>query len=188
MLRHLPIVSLIFVLCSGLRVAASEVPWALNDYIDRNLLTWVNDARIVDAIAEQNLRHLQMNSLAVAAVSAMGMASQTSLTQVSITKPVEAFLKQQVASSAGQIAGVTVLDAYGLTVVSSGTASVYFKGGQPKISNQFSPPSGAFMVEQVAFDDSTKAHQSRVSMPITEPSNGAIIGVITVELEAAAFF
>ena len=81
-----------------------------------------------------------------------------------------------------------MLDAYGLTVVSSGTASVYFKGGQPKISNQFSPPSGAFLVEQVAFDNSTKAHQSRVLMPITEPSNGAIIGVITVELEAAAFF
>ncbi|UOA14771.1 MULTISPECIES: hypothetical protein [Sulfitobacter] len=193
MLRHLPIVSLIFVLCSGLRVAASEVPWALNDYIDRDLLTWVNDARIVDAIAEQNLRHLQMNSLAVAAPvaargAAMANSAQPSLTQVSIAKPVESFLEQQVASSAGQIAGVTVLNAYGLTVVSSGTASVYFKGGQPKISNQFSPPSGAFLVEQVAFDDSTKAHQSRVSMPITEPSNGAIIGVITVELEAAAFF
>lgn len=76
MLRHLPIVSLIFVLCSGLRVTASEVPWAINDYIDRELMTWVNDARIVDAIAEQNLRHRQMNILAAAPGAALGMLSR----------------------------------------------------------------------------------------------------------------
>ena len=83
---------------------------------------------------------------------------------------------------------MALLDAYGLTVVTSGTASVYFKGGKPKNSNRFTPPSGMFVIDQVAIDEGSKAHQSRVSMPITEPSNGAIIGVITVELEAAAFF
>ncbi|WP_236646218.1 hypothetical protein, partial [Sulfitobacter sp. HI0021] len=62
------------------------------------------------------------------------------------------------------------------------------KGGKPKNSNRFTPPSGVFVIDQVAIGGSSKAHQSRVSMPITEPSNGAIIGVITVELEAAAFF
>ena len=82
-----------------------------------------------------------------------------------------------------RLAGVTIG-----TVVTIGTASVYFKGGKPKNSNRFTPPSGMFVIDQVAIDEGSKAHQSRVSMPITEPSNGAIIGVITVELEAAAFF
>ena len=185
MLRHLPIVSLIFVLCSGLRVTASEVPWAINDYIDRELMTWVNDARIVDAIAEQNLRHRQMNIRASAPGAALGHTIKTSQAKA---PSVAAFLKAQIARAEGQIAEVTLLDAYGLTVVTSGTASVYFKGGKPKSSNRFAPPSGVFVIDQVAVDESTKAHQSRVSMPITEPSNGAIIGVITVELEAAAFF
>lgn len=188
MLRHLPLVSLIFILCSGLKVTATEVPWALSDYIDRDLMSWVNDARIVDAIAEQNLRHRQMNILAAAPVAVIRPVAPSSQTKVATSPPVVAFLKSQIANSDGQIAEVKLLDAYGLTVITSGTASVYFKGGQPKNSNRFSPPSGVFVIEQVAVDDNTRAHQSRVSMPITEPSNGAIIGVITVELAAASFF
>jgi len=188
MVRNLPIVSLILVLCSVVKLSASDVPGTLNDYIDRELLTWVNDARIVDAIAEQNLRHRQMNILAAAPVAVIRPAAPSSQTKVATAAPVVAFLKNQIARSDGQIAEVKLLDAYGLTVITSGTASVYFKGGKPKSSNRFSPPSGVFVIDQVAIDDSTKAHQSRVSIPITEPSNGAIIGVITVELEAASFF
>ena len=185
MLRHLPLVSLIFILCSGLKVSASEVPWAVNDYIDRELLSWVNDARIVDAIAQQNARHREMNALAVTPASVTGPGAGVPQPKAPIAA---AFIQTQIARAEGQIAGVTLLDAYGLTVVSSGSASVYFKGGKPKNSNRFSPPSGIFVIDQVAVDERSKAHQSRVSMPITEPSNGAIIGVITVELEAAAFF
>ena len=181
MLRHLPLVSLIFILCSGLKVSASEVPWAVTDYIDRELLSWVNDARIVDAIAQQNARHRELKALAAVTGPGAGVPQ--------LKAPIAAaFLQTQIARAEGQIAGVTLLDAYGLTVVSSGSASVYFKGGKPKNSNRFSPPSGIFVIDQVAVDERSKAHQSRVSMPITEPSNGAIIGVITVELEAAAFF
>ena len=185
MLRHLPLVSLIFILCSGLKVSASEVPWAVNDYIDRELLSWVNDARIVDAIAQQNERHREMNALAVTPASVTGPGAGVPQLKAPIAA---AFLQTQIARAEGQIAGVTLLDAYGLTVVSSGSASVYFKGGKPKNSNRFSPPSGIYVIDQVAVDERSKAHQSRVLMPITEPSNGAIIGVITVELEAAAFF
>ena len=185
MLRHLPLVSLIFILCSGLKVSASEVPWAVNDYIDRDLLSWVNDARIVDAIAQQNARHREMNALAVTPAAVTGPGAEVPQSKAPIAA---AFLQSQIARAEGQIAEVTLLDAYGLTVVTSGSASVYFKGGKPKNSNRFSPPSGIFVVDQVAIDETSKAHQSRVSMPITEPSNGAIIGVITVELEAAAFF
>ncbi|MFG6582794.1 hypothetical protein [Sulfitobacter sp. 1A12779] len=185
MLRHLPLVSLIFILCSGLKVSASEVPWAVTDYIDRELLAWVNDARIVDAIAQQNARHREMNALAVTPAAVTGPVAEVAQPKAPIAA---AFLQTQIARAEGQIAGVTLLDAYGLTVVSSGSASVYFKGGKPKNSIRFSPPSGIFVIDQVAVDERSKAHQSRVSMPITEPSNGAIIGVITVELEAAAFF
>ncbi|WP_411975089.1 hypothetical protein [Sulfitobacter faviae] len=185
MLRHLPLVSLIFILCSGLKVSASEVPWAVNDYIDRELLSWVNDARIVDAIAQQNERHREMNALAVTPAVVTGPGAVVPQPKAPIAA---AFLQTQIARAEGQIAGVTLLDAYGLTVVSSGSASVYFKGGKPKNSNRFSPPSGILVIDQVAVDERSKAHQSRVSMPITEPSNGAIIGMITVELEAAAFF
>ncbi|MFG6591423.1 hypothetical protein [Sulfitobacter sp. 1A12157] len=185
MLRHLPLVSLIFILCSGLKVSASEVPWAVNDYIDRDLLSWVNDARIVDAIAQQNARHHEMNALAVTPAAVTGRGAEVPQSKAPIAA---AFLQSQIARAEGQIAEVTLLDAYGLTVVTSGSASVYFKGGKPKNSNRFSPPSGIFVVDQVAIDETSKAHQSRVSMPITEPSNAAIIGVITVELEAAAFF
>tara|TARA_B100002049_G_scaffold207008_1_gene167799 strand:- start:239 stop:796 length:558 start_codon:yes stop_codon:yes gene_type:complete len=185
MLRHLPLVSLIFILCSGLKVTASEVHWALNDYIDRELLSWVNDARIVDAIAQQNQRHREMNVLAAASAAATAQVTPTSQARAPVAA---AFLAEQIVRAKGQIAEVALLDAYGLTVVTSGTASVYFKGGKPKNSNRFTPPSGMFVIDQVAIDEGSKAHQSRVSMPITEPSNGAIIGVITVELEAAAFF
>jgi len=126
-----------------------------------------------------------MNVLAAASAAATAQATPTSQAKAPVAA---AFLAAQIARAKGQIAEVALLDAYGLTVVTSGTASVYFKGGKPKNSNRFTPPSGMFVIDQVAIDEGSKAHQSRVSMPITEPSNGAIIGVITVELEAAAFF
>ena len=46
----------------------------------------------------------------------------------------------------------------------------------------------AVHVSEVEFDESSQTYQMQVSMSVTDPASGAVIGAVTFGLDAQAFF
>lgn len=155
---------------------AGKAPWALTKYIDRDLLTWVNAAPIVDAIEAQNQRHI--------GPTLPHIVSRHDVISVR-RPPVSDYLRAQMARSGGRITSVTLRDAQGLTVAENTGTAAHRPGEKPQFT---SATSEAFLVDAVRFDDNTQTYQGRVTVAVVNPATGMTIGAITVRLEAVAFF
>ncbi|KIN65036.1 hypothetical protein Z946_3933 [Sulfitobacter noctilucicola] len=171
---------------------AAEVPPAMSQYIYDDLMAWVNDAEIVQAIQAQN--------------SAMGALSQDDIilrdemwrAQVStpvaplvnevMNAPLSTFLRVHQEKSAGLITEVFVMDRNGLNVAASTITSDYWQGDEAKFQETFGKGSGSVFVDEIELDESTQTYQGQVSFAVTDPASGEVVGAITVGLNASAFY
>ncbi|MEX3315424.1 hypothetical protein [Sulfitobacter sp. PS-8MA] len=160
-------------------VQAADVPWLLRDYIDRDLLSWVNAAPIVEAIEAQNLRHHGQAPPVIGARRA-GLAS--------LSLPLSDYLHAQVARSGGRITKVTLIDAQGLAVAAGVLSSAQAPGDAVAFPQSLTAAPGAILVDRVSFDDSTQSYRGQVTIAVVNPATGVAIGAITVGLQAVAFF
>lgn len=169
-----------------------DLPMALSRYIDRDLLSWVNSDPILAAIQAQNRRHAGLTAPEITARekdwAAQRDRSTRPLVDAVLNAPVSEFLRYQVARSGGRITEVFVMDAHGLTVAANAPPSDYWQGDEAKFQMSYAAGPGAIFVEHLRFDDSTRRYLGQVSFAVTDPRSGAVIGAITVGLEAAAFF
>ncbi|QFT59973.1 hypothetical protein FIU94_14165 [Sulfitobacter sp. THAF37] len=171
---------------------AAEVPPAMADYISGDLSTWINAPRIVAAIQEQNMRH---EGLSAADIDEMDTAwraqvgtSETPIIAPVMGHPLSDFLREQVTQAKGRITEVFVMDNRGLNVATSDVTSDYWQGDEAKFQKTFGAGAGAVFVDDVELDESTQTYQGQVSFSITDPDSGAVIGAITVGLDASAFY
>lgn len=75
---------------------------------------------------------------------------------------------------------VFAVDNRGLNVAQSVESSDYWQGDEAKWQKTFGNGSGDIHISEVEFDESTGSYQSQVSMPISDPSTGELIGAITL--------
>ena len=71
------------------------------------------------------------------------------------------------------------MDNRGLNVAQSVETSDYWQGDEAKWQETFGNGSGDIHISEVEFDESTGSYQSQVSMPISDPDTGELIGAIT---------
>ena len=57
--------------------------------------------------------------------------------------------------------------------------SDYWQGDEAKWQNTFGNGSGDIHISEVEYDDSTGSYQSQISMPVTDPETGEMLGAIT---------
>jgi len=93
-----------------------------------------------------------------------------------------------VEASGGQITEVFVMDAHGLNVASSGVTSDYWQGDEAKFQKTFLAGTGAMFVDDIELDESTQTYLGQVSIVLTDPDTGAVIGAMTIGLNAQMFF
>ena len=89
------------------------------------------------------------------------------------------------AASAGKYAEIFVMDAKGLNVAQSTLTSDYWQGDEDKFTASFGAGAGSVHIGEIEQDESTQAFQSQVSIPITDPATGALIGAITVGVDVS---
>lgn len=77
---------------------------------------------------------------------------------------------------------VFAVDNRGLNVAQSVESSDYWQGDEAKWQKTFGNGSGDIHISEVEFDESTGSYQSQVSMPISDPSTGELIGAITLRI------
>ncbi len=171
---------------------AVDAPPAMKAFVESDVMTWAHSAEVVDAIRAQNEAHAGIEQDDVLARdtqwrSEVGAGSQP-LIQSVMTTPLSAFLSEQVAASSGRINELFVMDANGLNVGSSGITSDYWQGDEAKFQKTYEVGPDAIFVDAIEFDESSQSYLGQVSISITDPDSGEVIGAMTIGLNAELFF
>ena len=86
------------------------------------------------------------------------------------------------------IAEVFIMDAQGLNVAASAVTSDYWQGDEAKFQQTYGVGPDAVHISEVELDESTQTYQAQVSLSLTDPATGALIGAVTFGLNAQAFY
>lgn len=87
--------------------------------------------------------------------------------------------------SLGKYTEIFAMDAKGLNVAQSTLTSDYWQGDEDKFTGSFGAGADAVQIGEIEQDESTQVFQSQVSVPITDPATGALIGAITVGVDVS---
>ncbi|MEL7090593.1 MAG: hypothetical protein AAFN94_02545 [Pseudomonadota bacterium] len=179
-------------LVAGQSAAASNTASAATAFAIEQATTWLNAPVVLAALNAQNAEHAgiaqsTINEMDTRWRSEVGMASTPLISSVMDTAASE-HLAEHVSKSNGMIREVFVMDAVGLNVASSAITSDYWQGDEAKFIQTYMAGPGSVHVSEVEFDESTQSYLVQVSMPITDPDSGAVIGAVTFGLDAQQFF
>lgn len=167
---------------------ANEFGPAMEDYLKQHVVSWANDQVIVDAILDQNER---LRDIGPSEIEEMDQAwraevggSDTPTIDPVLSNDAATFLREHVESSAGVITEAFVMDFNGLNVAASDVTSDMWQGDEAKFQETYPKGAGAYHLSEVEFDESTQTYQGQVSISIINPSDGQVIGAITVGVNA----
>ena len=111
--------------------------------------------------------------------SQTGAASQPMIEQV-LNSALSQHLSGLKADQQGLVTEIFVMDNKGLNVGQSDVTSDYWQGDEAKWQKTYLAGPDAVFVDEVEQDESTQVFQSQISMAITDPTSGEVIGAITV--------
>jgi hypothetical protein len=173
-------------------VAADDYVTAIRSYLDTDIRGWAADPRLAEAVAAQNVvtaGHTQadIDRLDETWRAEVGAADSALIASV-LDNPSSEFLRQQVEAAGGTITEIFVMDARGLNVASSSLTSDYWQGDEEKFTETFPRGADAVHISEVEHDESTQTFQAQVSLPLTDPATGEVIGAMTVGLDAERLF
>lgn len=171
---------------------AVDAPPAMKAFVESDVMSWAQSARVISAINVQNSQTAgasidQIQEWDSQWRAEVGQATQPLIGEV-MGRPLSVFLGEQVAASGGRITEIFVMDALGLNVAASDVTSDYWQGDEDKFSRSFGAGADAVFVDEVEFDESSQTYQGQVSISLTDPETGQVIGAMTIGLNAEAFF
>lgn len=141
-------------------------------------------AEIVSAISAQNEMTAAFDAAKIDELDQQWRAevgaSATPLIDDVLGRPASEFLMAAKADSDGLMTEIFVMDAQGLNVAQSDVTSDYWQGDEAKWQETFGNGAGSIHISEVEEDESTQTFQSQVSLAITDPDSGDVIGAITV--------
>lgn len=185
------------IMSAPLVVAASvaqavDAPPAMRAFVEANVMSWAESAQVISAVKAQNAKTAGSSEAQILDWDSqwraqVGQSTQPLIAEVMGTD-LSAFLGEQVAASEGRITEIFVMDALGLNVAASDVTSDYWQGDEAKYTETFNAGSGAVFVDAVEFDESTQSYQGQISISLTDPSTGEVVGAMTIGLNAEAFF
>ncbi|MFQ1701695.1 hypothetical protein ACJ5NV_13995 [Loktanella agnita] len=180
------------ILIAGQAAIADEFTPALESYLNDNITLWATDPVIVEALRAANAHTAgydsgQIETLDQAWRGEIGSGSTPTITPV-LENPASDFLRSQVDRSGGVISEVFIMDHVGLNVAASSVTSDMWQGDEAKFTQTYSQGAGAVHIGEVEFDESSQTYLGQVSISITDPNTGDLLGAMTVGLNAEALF
>jgi len=169
---------------SGIALAEEAHVAPVKAYVTENVMSWVNDPVIIDAIRKQNEQHADIDQAKIDELDkewrAQATAADKPLINEVLGREISKFLSAKKDESAGMITEVFVMDNKGLNVGESDVTSDYWQGDEAKWQKTYLVGPDALFVDEVEQDESTQALQSQASMAIADPDSGEPIGAITI--------
>ena len=173
-------------LCGAFAIPANANEYAaqLGELAKSRITAIAQSPDIIAAIKAQNAETASYDQAKIDSLdkdwrAQVGAASQPLIDGV-IGRDASKHLAQEREASAGLMTEIFVMDARGLNVAQSDVTSDYWQGDEAKWQDTFSKGPGAVHISEVEEDESTQTFQSQVSMSVTDPADGSVIGAITV--------
>ncbi|MDA9557577.1 hypothetical protein N9R79_08780 [Vibrio sp.] len=156
---------------------------ALNDHATSQLLPLSSNAVIIDAIKAQNAKNAnisqdEINTLDKTWRAEVGAGNQPLISKT-LGNDLSAHLVSVQEQSDGLYTEIFVMDMKGLNVGQSAVTSDYWQGDEAKFQDTYGKGPNSVLVGEIEEDESTQTFQSQVSLAITDPSTGKVIGAIT---------
>ena len=162
---------------------ANEYEADLRALADTQLAGWLADGALLSALAAQNAKNSGLTATEIDALdqtwrAEVGAGSSPMIDQV-LGSDASARLRSLKEETEGLITEVFMMDNLGLNVAQSDVTSDFWQGDEAKFQKTYGVGADAVHVGDVEFDESTQSYQSQISMTITDPGSGAVIGAIT---------
>ncbi|CAM3668608.1 hypothetical protein VA7868_00184 [Vibrio aerogenes CECT 7868] len=139
---------------------------------------------VIDAIKAQNVKNASLSENQIIELDntwrAEVSASNPTLINQVLNNPLSMKLKETQEMSEGMFTEIFIMDNKGLNVGQSSMTSDYWQGDEAKWQQTYLKGPKSIHISEVEEDESTQTFQSQVSMSITDPSSGQVIGAITV--------
>ncbi|UJW87787.1 hypothetical protein IM737_11985 [Devosia sp. SL43] len=169
--------------------AQDEFTAPLTELAKGEIAAFASDPALIAAIAAQNAvtgayDQAQIDALDTQWRAEVGAASKP-LIDATLANAASQYLAGVQEASAGKYTEIFAMDAKGLNVGQSTLTSDYWQGDEDKFTASFGAGADAVHIGEIEQDESTQIFQSQVSVPITDPATGAVIGAITVGVDVS---
>ncbi|WP_227271575.1 hypothetical protein [Roseobacter weihaiensis] len=171
---------------------AVDSPPAMRAFVESEIMTWAQSEQVISAVKAQNVEKAGSTEAQILEWDAawreqVGTANRPLIDEV-MGNELSTFLSEQVAASGGRVTEIFVMDALGMNVAASDATSDYWQGDEDKYSKSYGAGSGAIFVDVIEFDESAQSYQGQISISLTDPATGELVGAMTIGLNAEAFF
>ena len=174
-----------FIFCStGAAMADAEHAGAMKKVATSKVMAWLSNPAVIDAVKAQNAKHASIDQAKIDALDKTWRAETKSgggpLSSGVLANPLSGYLKTVKAGGKGLYTEIFVMDNKGLNVGQSDMTSDYWQGDEAKWKKTYLVGKDAMDIGGIKTDKSTQALQSQLSMAITDPASGKVIGAVTV--------
>ena len=161
---------------------AEEFSARVLEYARTDLQEWINDPVIIYAIREQNELLKGLSPLKIKKLDKQWINSGKYGPMIVdlLDRQASIIARDRREKSNGVVNEIIVMDAHGLNVAISDRTSDYFQGDEAKWQETFLKGSDAVHVSELEFDESTQKVQTQVSLSVTDPDSGEVIGAVTL--------
>ncbi len=163
---------------------ANEFEKPIKEFAKSQVTPWLSSPEVVEAIKAQNVTNASLSEADIQKLDkqwrAETSASAKPLIQSVSGNKLSAFLVAKKKESSELITELFVMDDKGLNVAVSDTTSDYWQGDEAKWQKTFLVGPDAIHISEVEKDESTQTYSSQISLPVTDPANGKVIGAVTV--------
>jgi len=156
-------------------------------FAESELKSWAAAAICIDAVKAQNQRMSNITQWEIDALDIQWrletVRSVKPLINTVMSKQLSHYLAQLKEIMRGAVTEIVVMDGRGLNVAASDVDTDYWQGDEAKWQKTYLAGPGSVFVDDVELDTSTDLFQSEISMAITDPVSGKVIGAIAVGID-----
>lgn len=187
--RSLKFVVFLLVLSLPLSAAQAEGEHiaAVRNLVDTQIKTWIGQAVLIDAIKAQNAANANLSQAEIDKLDKQWRtetgADNKPLINKVMARRLSAFLIKEQEKSQGLYTEIFVMDNKGLNVGQSAVTSDYWQGDEAKWKKTYGAGAGAVHISEVEQDESTQTFQSQLSLAISDPAGGSVIGAVTIGVD-----
>jgi hypothetical protein len=176
----------------GLPASANDYETRMKTYLESEIMGWAQDQVLLDAIRNQNSQTAdytqeEIDALDTAWRAEVALSDRPTIAPV-LENAASDFLRERVAAAGGTMTEVFVMDARGLNVAASAVTSDYWQGDEEKFSETFPKGPEAVHFGEVELDESSQTYQGQISIPIVDPVSNAVLGAMTIGINAESLF
>lgn len=154
----------------------------VKELIESDILTWINDAIIVEAVKVANQENETRTEEEIIVLDDKWRADDKDMQDIYLNNPVSDFLREKQAASNGVYAEIFVMDFQGCNVAQSDLTSDFWQGDEAKFQLSYNNGIGSIFIDEIEFDESSEAYVVQVSLPIVDADN-QVIGAITFGID-----